>query len=72
VKMWFSAFCAHLNKSHGAKHAEVHAETFIGAPVSIPIRFKLSPAKFCGICGRGKNYLISAEGCHFERSKWRR
>jgi hypothetical protein len=39
VKMRFSAFCAHLNKSYGAKHV-MHggdAETFIGALVSISL-----------------------------------
>jgi hypothetical protein len=44
----FSAFCAHLNKSYGAKHV-MHggdAETFIGALVSISQVFKPSLANF--------------------------
>jgi hypothetical protein len=58
VKMRFSAFCAHLNKSYGAKHV-MHggdAETFIGALVFdiLDKVFKLSLAKFCGIRVMGR------------------
>jgi hypothetical protein len=56
--MRFSAFCAHLNKSYGAKHV-MHggdAGTFLVTTFFdiLDKVFKLSLAKFCGIRVMGR------------------